>query len=317
MAAAPSPLERDPALAGPDVTASPAAAPSRARAPTRADAPSQAGVVAWVRGHPVVSYVAITYGVSWGIWVPMALAGARVEAGVAWPSHVPGLLGPLIAAFGVSAVVSGSAGVRGLFGRMLQWRADGRWYLVALSPLAFYAAAIVALAALGQGWPDVAAMGTFSGLPSVAVPVMWLLLLLTSGAEETGWRGFAAHDMLRTRSFLWTSVVIGLLWAFWHVPAMFLIENYRQMGIALVPMFTLGIVSGSILLCWLYRESGGSVFVPALWHGSFNLVSGTAGAGEVPAAVVSAAVMVSAVAIARAEVRRTRRERAIPGLIRG
>jgi hypothetical protein len=39
----------------------------------------------------------------------------------------------------------------------------------------------------------------------------------------------------------------------------------------IVPTFTLGIVSGSILLAWLYRESGGSVFIVALWHATYNL----------------------------------------------
>src|SRR5207245_11380544 len=129
-------------------------------------------------------------------------------------------------------------------------------------------------------------------LPVVLFPVMWILLLVTACAEETGWRGFAVQEMLKTRNFLRTAVVIGLLWALWHVPSMFVIENYRQTGIAIIPMFTLGILSGSILLTWLYRGSGGSVFIVALWHASYNLVSGTAAAQGVPAAVVSSAVMV-------------------------
>jgi hypothetical protein len=88
---------------------------------------------------------------------------------------------------------------------------------------------------------------------------------------------------------------------------MFVIDNYQQIGITLLPMFTLGIVSGSILLAWLYRGSGGSVFVVALWHGSYNLVSGTAAAGEAAAAIVSMAVIVWAVVIVLVEVRRARR----------
>ena len=80
------------------------------------------------------------------------------------------------------------------------------------------------------------------------------------------------------------------------------------MGIAMVPMFTLGIVSGSILLTWLYRGSGGSVFLVALWHACYNLVSGTAAVQGAPAAIVSAGVMVWAVIIIVAEARKTRRE---------
>src|SRR5919202_4972531 len=266
--------------------------------------------LSWLRRHAVISYFVLAYALSWAVWIPMALAGARVYQGQAWPSHIPGLFGPLAAAFIMSAVVAGSAGMRDLLRRMLRWRVAARWYLVAVSPLAFYALAVITLAALGQGWPDLAQMGTFSGLPVVTVPVMGLLLLATSYAEETGWRGFAAEELLKTRSLLWTALVIGLLWTFWHVPSVFMIENYRQMGIAIVPILTLGIVSGSILLAWLYRGSGGSVFLVALWHGCYNLVTATAAGAAVPAAVVSTAVMLWAIVIVVAEVRRGRREHA-------
>ena len=277
--------------------------------PARADTLPTA-TLTWLRRHAVISYFVIAYALSWAVWIPMALAGARVYQGQAWPSHIPGLFGPMAAAFIMSAVVAGSAGMRDLLRRILRWRVAARWYLVALSPLAFYALAVITLAALGQSWPDLTQMGKFSGLPVVAVPVMGLLLLATSYAEETGWRGFAAEELLKRRSLLWTALVIGPLWTFWHVPSVFVIENYRQMGLAIIPILTLGLVSGSILLAWLYRGSGGSVFLVALWHGCYNLVTATAAAGAVPAAVVSTAVMVWAVVIVVAEVRRGRREHA-------
>jgi membrane protease YdiL (CAAX protease family) len=265
------------------------------------------GVRARLRRHAVLSFFLIAYGLSWAVWLPMALAGARISEGQAWPSLVPGLLGPVAAAFIMAGVVAGPAGVCGLFGRMMRWRVAGVWYLVALSPLVFYAVAVLAQAARGQGRPDLAAMGRFSGLPVAVFPVMGLLLLGTGYAEETGWRGFAADEWLKSRSLLWTAVVVGLLWALWHVPSMFVIESYRQMGVMILPLFTLGIVSGSIVLAWLYRASGGSVLLVALWHGCYDLVTGTAAAGAVPAAVVTTGVMVWAVAIVVAEVRKGHR----------
>jgi len=264
-------------------------------------------LIGWMRRHPVISYFVIAYGLSWAVWIPMALVGARIHEGQAWPTLVPGLVGPLAAAFIMSAVVAGPTGVRGLVRRMGQWRVASTWYLVALSPLAFYAVGAVIQGISGRGWPDLAQMGTYSGLPVVALPAMLFLLVLSAYPEETGWRGFAAQDMLKTRSLLWTSVVVGLLWALWHVPSFFVVDSYRQMGLAIVPEFTLGIVAGSILLTWLYRASGGSVLLIALWHGCYNLVSGTAAAHGLPAAVVTTAVMVWAVIIVVAEIRREHR----------
>lgn len=269
-------------------------------------------LVTAMRRHTVVSYFVIAYAFSWAIWIPMALANVRVYQGSPWPSHLPGLFGPLIAAFVMSAVIGGGVRVKDLLARLARWRVAKRWYLAALSPLAFFAVAAASMAATGQGWPDLGELGRFSGLPVVAAPVMWLLLLVTAYAEETGWRGFAVPEMLKKRSLLTTAVVIGLLWVLWHVPSMFVIENYRQMGFAIVPTFTLGIVAGSIFLAWLYRASGGSVLIVAVWHATYNLVSGTAAAHGLVAAVVSTAVMIWAVLIVFVEVRNWRRTRHAP-----
>jgi membrane protease YdiL (CAAX protease family) len=271
------------------------------------------GLIALARRHTVITFFVIAYTFSWAIWIPMALAGARAAQGQPWPNHLPGLFGPMVAAFIMSAVVAGRFGVLDLLKRMSQWRVATRWYVAALSPLGLFAVAAIALAASGRGWPDLAEMGKFSSMPVVAAPVMFVFLLVTAYAEETGWRGFAVPEMLRKRSLLTTAVVIGLLWVLWHVPSMFVIENYRQMGLAIVPTFTVGIVSGSILLAWMYRGSGGSVFIVALWHATYNLVSGTAAAHGLVAAIVSTAVMAWAAVIVVMEIRRWRRERRASG----
>jgi membrane protease YdiL (CAAX protease family) len=269
-------------------------------------------IFAVMRRHTVISYFVIAYAFSWAIWIPMALAGMRIYQGSAWPNHIPGVFGPLVAAFVMSAVVGGWAAVKDLLSRMARWRVAPRWYLVALSPLLFFAIAAVAMAATGSGWPDLGELGKFASLPVVAAPVMWLLLLVVGFAEETGWRGFAVPEMLKTRSFLSTALVIGLLWAIWHIPSMFSIESYRQMGIVMFPTFTIGIVCGSIFLAWLYRASGGSVLMVAMWHGTYNLVSGTAAAHGLVAAVVTTGVMAWAVLIVVVEVRKWWRARRAP-----
>ena len=91
---------------------------------------------------------------------------------------------------------------------------------------------------------------------------------------------------------------------------MFVIQSYRQMGVPIIPSFTLGIVCGSILLTWLYQCSGGSVFIVALWHACYDLVSGTAAAHGAPAAIVAAGSLCGRSSSVVAEVRRGRRKNA-------
>jgi membrane protease YdiL (CAAX protease family) len=153
------------------------------------------------------------------------------------------------------------------------------------------------------------AVSRFSSLPVVSAPFMWLLLVITAYAEETGWRGFAVPHLMKTRGLLPTALVVGALWALWHVPSMFVIENYRQLGPGFLPGFFLGIVAGSIFLAWLYHASGGSVLVVAVWHATYNLFSGTAAAHGLVAAIVSTAVVAWAVWIVVRELRHRLRHR--------
>jgi membrane protease YdiL (CAAX protease family) len=269
-------------------------------------------LIAAMRRHSVVSYFVIAYAISWAVWIPMGLAGMRAYQGSAWPNHIPGLFGPMVAAFVMWAIVGGRPEVKDLLRRMVLWRVAPRWYLAALSPLAFFAVAAVAMAVSGQGWPDLAELGKFSSLPVVAAPVMWVMLLVTGFAEETGWRGFAVPQLLKTRSLLATALVVGLLWALWHVPSLFVIENYRELGTSFLPAFFIGIVAGSIFLAWLYRASGGSILVVSVWHATYNLFAGTAAAHGLVAAIVSTAVMLWAVLIVIVEVRRWLKTRHTP-----
>lgn len=267
-------------------------------------------MAAVIRRHSVVSYFVIAYAISWAIWIPMAFGGARVTQGSAWPTHVPGLLGPLVAAFVVTAIIGGRGAVGNLIRGIARWRVAPVWYAVAVSPLLFFGVAAVAMALTGQGWPDMSQLGQFSGLPAVAAPVMLLLLIVAGYAEETGWRGFAVSQLMKDRSLLPAALIVGLLWAAWHLPTFFTIDNYRALGIGIFPGFALGIIAGSVFLAWLYRASGGSILIVSLWHGTFNLVSGTAAAHGLVAAVVTTGVMAWATLIVAFEIRRWMRSRA-------
>ncbi len=64
-------------------------------------------LIAAMRRHSVVSYFVVACTISWAIWIPMGLGGLRAYQGSAWPSHIPGLFGPMAAAFVMWATVGG------------------------------------------------------------------------------------------------------------------------------------------------------------------------------------------------------------------
>lgn len=245
-----------------------------------------------VRAHPVAAYFALTFALSWTFWLAMLGRGARVDAG-AWPTHVPGLLAPMLAALAVTAAVDGRAGLAELGARMVKWRIGLRWLLVAVaSPLALLAVAAAFQAAHGQGWPSWRNLGQMGGFPSTSPLAMWALLVLANGlGEETGWRGFALPRLERRHSPLAATTLLWLAWATWHLPTLWLLESYRGLGAAGVAGFFVSLYFGAILLTWLYHRSGNSVLALALWHGSFNLATATMAARGTVAAWVSMAVL--------------------------
>lgn len=250
----------------------------------------------WVRRHPLLSYVLLTYALSWAYWAPLVLSGYTVRLGSS-VSQFPALLGPMIAAFVLSALTQGRSGVRALTSRMLRWRVPARWWLFAVgTPLLLLAVAFAALA-LGPGVSGPGAFGRMAGLPQWGVLFVWLAFVIGGLGEETGWRGYALPVLRRRHSLLAASLLLVPIWAGWHLPLFFLLQNYRDLGPIGVPGFLIGLACGSIVLAWIYESAASSVLIAAVWHGTFNLASATEGAHGTVAAVVSTGVMIGAIVI--------------------
>ncbi|HEX5588819.1 MAG TPA: nitroreductase/quinone reductase family protein [Candidatus Limnocylindrales bacterium] len=241
-----------------------------------------------------MSYVILAWAVSWAFWIPMALRGEVVTPGATTGvSHFPGLLGPMVAALVVTVIVGGKPGIADFAARWVRWRVPARWYLAAVLPILIFFAVAGLLAATGGPAPDLADLGEFSGLPDLAWPLLVVVVLLFNGyGEEAGWRGFLVPGLLQRRGPFATSLIVAAVWFAWHVPSFPVIEGYRIAGLGIVPMMGLGLVAGSMILTWLYVGSGGSIWIVALWHLTYNFASATtAGRGAVGMLVYTAIVI--------------------------
>ena len=254
------------------------------------------GVLAAVGHHPLGAYFVLTYLFSWGYWIPLALTGGH-------RSHFPGLLGPMLAAFVVSSVVTGRAGVADLLRRMVRWRVPARWYAAALVPLAAAAIAL-AVAAPFAGAPSPARLSRMPGLPEAGWLTVFVLVFLVNGyGEETGWRGFAWPRLRERHGLAGAALLIALPWAFWHLPTFWLDTGMRGFPPFMVPGFLVGMAAGAVVLGWLYEHARGSLLVVALFHAALNMASATEATADV-AAAASAVVIAWAVLILRADRRR-------------
>jgi len=252
----------------------------------------------WMKGHPLVAYFVLAYALTWLVQLPLILSAQgllhmRIPPGL----HFLASIGPILAAFIVTGITGGAAGIRKLLGRMSRWRVGIGWVLIALfSPAALFLIAVVILWISSGVWPGFSQFGHVAGLPQLGWLAGWVFHTLTFGfGEETGWRGFALPRLQRGRSALSATLILTVFWALWHLPLFFYKENYMDMGIGGAVGFFLGMLAGAIVLTWLYNSTNGSILMVALWHGAFN--TAIAGAEGGIAAIVSTFIMVGAVII--------------------
>jgi len=125
--------------------------------------------------------------------------------------------------------------------------------------------------------------------------------------EEIGWRGFALPRLQQRWGPLAGTVVLGLVWAAWHLPNYFRPDWSSvngQLSFSGVAVFFLAAVAFSVVITWVYNHTGGSILMAILVHASINFSQGLTGelfpaaknneVGPVIAFVILAVVLVVA-----------------------
>jgi membrane protease YdiL (CAAX protease family) len=102
--------------------------------------------------------------------------------------------------------------------------------------------------------------------------VVWGILAY---GEELGWRGFALPTLANRYSLFKAALILGLIWCVWHYPKILgspYIKDWTQVGQAMV-MFSIQILAGNFILCWLYFKFNNTVWITTLYHTLWNVVS--------------------------------------------
>jgi membrane protease YdiL (CAAX protease family) len=210
--------------------------------------------------HPVTAFFAVAVGASWLVWVPVAYG--MVE-GPTMAYVVAGGFGPAIAGAVVTKATGGS--VRSWLAGLIRGDIGLRWYLVALAlPLVVVAGNALALVLLGISLD-------FSVLPGRTAGYLFAFafaLLLGGGQEELGWRGFALPRLQRAHGPMAASLVIGVVWAVWHLP-LFAMEGTSQSQVPFLA-YAPAVVAMSVIFTWLYNESAGCILPVMLLHAGIN-----------------------------------------------
>jgi membrane protease YdiL (CAAX protease family) len=195
---------------------------------------------------PAISFVSDVKGPSWAI-VLFIIGG-----------FVPSLL-----AIFLTWKKEGVPGLRLLGRRMLQFNLGWRWY--------GYILLIVIVGTAGQLTINKLLGNTFNGNLFLTQMGNFLpLLILGPLSEEIGWRGYALGRLQTKWNALPASLIVGLVWALWHLPLFMMVgTSQHELGIPFIG-FLVGFMANSILYTLLYNNTKQSIWSAILLHWLFT-----------------------------------------------
>ena len=188
-----------------------------------------------------------------------------------------GALSSSLAAIVLVLIEGRKGGLRELLSRFLIWRVGLQWWAIALFFTVIPSVAALYLFDL-LGGPPV----DWSALPPLYTIVpMFIFLTIAAGiGEEFGWRGFVLPRLQNRYNALVSSLIIGVMWAIWHIPQFFT-EGTFQHGLGsqagLLPAFltySVFLIVSSIWFTWVFNNTRGSVLMAAVMHGASNTWGG-------------------------------------------
>jgi membrane protease YdiL (CAAX protease family) len=111
--------------------------------------------------------------------------------------------------------------------------------------------------------------------PWTIIPFALATMLYGPLPEEPGWRGYALDFLQRKWSALASSLVLGIIWAVWHLPLFFMRNSLLSEVVPLwSPQFWVsmgpGILALAVVMTWIHNHTQRSILAAILFHFMMN-----------------------------------------------
>jgi membrane protease YdiL (CAAX protease family) len=210
--------------------------------------------------RPLFGFFVLVFALSVPLWAIGALCRFQLAEGLPVSSLMT--FCPLLAALVLLHTEKNGEAARGLLRRILDYRRieAKAWY----APVILLMPGVVVLAYGLKSLPFPSLQAPIPG-----VPLLFLGFLVAAAGEEVGWTGYAIHRMQFRLGALQASVLLGLVWAAWHV------IPFVQAGRppAWIAWQCLCLIASRVLITWIYNNTGKSLFAAILFHAFINVAS--------------------------------------------
>lgn len=232
--------------------------------------------------NALILYFAVTFALAWVLWFAAAAAASRINVGAGRALlFLPGTFAPALVALWVTYRSGPSSQHGQLLARLFRWQVPARWYVFAASYMVVAKLSAAAVFRVTTGaWP------AFGSTPLYLLVLATALSAPVQAGEEIGWRGYALPRLGDAIGFPAASLVLGVIWAIWHLP-LFLIANTGSTGQP-IAVFLLAVTAVSVAMTWLYLNTHGSLVPLMLMHAAINNSTGIVpSSGPTPSGVFS------------------------------
>ena len=178
--------------------------------------------------------------------------------------------GFIVASVIMTGLTLGKDGVVALLKRYVQWRVGWQWYMAAffLAPTLIVLAVYINAALIGvpPDFSTVIAHKIFGGAAYLLLFILpFFLVDLIANGEEIGWRGYVLPRLQAKYSALTSTLILGVIWGFWHLPKY--LSHWNTVSFA---WFMVHTMAYAVMLTWLYNNTKGSLLLVAISHASSN-----------------------------------------------
>ena len=224
-----------------------------------------------IRKHPIWSFLAINYVISWTFLYPCyQLIKENEEIPPLALIGMIGAYGPSIAAIIVQGIIDKKQ-LKSLLKKLIQFRSQWKLLLfIVIAPILLYVIAYLITAFIFEGDLTVHWILGFSNL------YFWVLVALPFGpmGEELGWRGFMLPKLLEKHSIYKSTILVGLAWGIWHLASFSFpgaaIPDFLPVNLWTILLFCVNTIALSMVYTYVHLRSNGSVLMAILLHAFFN-----------------------------------------------
>lgn len=227
--------------------------------------------------HPYL-YIPFVLGLTWGTWLLAIATGQGVENPAVKILLIAGLLSPALVALAFILLGEDAEYHWDYWRRVFDPTLIGKQGFRMIFFLPFIITVVSIFASLIFGGQ----LHQLKLIPQVRAHIPSILffifynLFVGPFPEELGWRGFWLDKLSQHLSGLKASLLVGLVWALWHLP-LFLVRGYilqaRSSHPILVILYFIELFPKSVIFTYLFFKNGRSTLAAILFHFMINFVN--------------------------------------------